>query len=743
MNRKFRGKSQHRGNRKPFHHTRKDFSSNKKHFHKINVNKASFNNGRDGSKGQYLSRLKETDVGITEYISNHEGFNGIIKQRYSDFQVNEIEGNGTIVTLTSIELPAAKVPPGNEKLDHEEHLKSVVSVEVTEMNKDDRRKLHSAIKAVGSGQLVSNTKEKEEKKFMVVCKHSSKVKSERSRWPTEYGGDYVYFVLHKENLDTMETVNLIASRLRIKPNMITYAGTKDRRAVTSQMMSILRTEPKRLLDVSSQLYGVSVGNFSFKSKGLKLGDLKGNRFRIALRNVTGSDDQIEKAMASLSEQGFLNYYGLQRFGSSVSVPTHAIGKALLLGDWKLAIELILKPREGEPNHSLARARKIWWETRDATKALKDLPNREKLIEGKLLMGLSQCAANDFVNALENIPRNTRLLYLHSYQSLIWNKVVSRRVKELGIKPIAGDLVFVNENQLEIDPEQEEAEESEKTDPADHTSKKDIVRIITEDDLANVLIQDVVMPLPGHEVVYPKNVMKDWYEGILKEDGLSSASLKQTVRKYSVGGAYRKMIIRPDNVKWKTMHYSEPFKTLELSDKEKMENKEAPKDEPDGTYKALLLDFCLPSSTYATMALREILKSDTSSQHQASLNNYHIQKGKVCDDSVEPSEETVYKPSSSSSTKPTEETRSEQNDPTKEISGEIVSVNDEKIEKSEEVMPAESCSIRKEKDWENEVEIGGESRNDENIIRKREIDNNDGDVLEKKMKLDVEEKKSTE
>ncbi|KAK7867216.1 hypothetical protein R5R35_008393 [Gryllus longicercus] len=696
MNRKFRGKSQHRGNRKPFHHTRKDFSSNKKHFHKINVNKASFNNARDGSEGQYLSRLKETDVGITEYISNHEGFNGIIKQRYSDFQVNEIDGNGTIVALTSIELPAVKVPPGNEKLDHEEHLKSVVSVEVfekikalleqsededknveievTEMNKDDRRKLHSAIKAVGSGQLVSNTKEKEEKKFMVVCKHSSKVKSERSRWPTEYGGDYVYFVLHKENLDTMETVNLIASRLR---------------------------------------------------------------------NVTGSDDQIEKAMASLSEQGFLNYYGLQRFGSSVSVPTHAIGKALLLGDWKLAIELILKPREGEPNHSLARARKIWWETRDATKALKDLPNREKLIEGKLLMGLSQCAANDFVNALENIPRNTRLLYLHSYQSLIWNKVVSRRVKELGIKPIAGDLVFVNENQLEIDPEQEVAEESETTDPADNTSKKDIVRIITEDDLANVLIQDVVMPLPGHEVVYPKNVMKDWYEGILKEDGLSSASLKQTVRKYSVGGAYRKMIIRPDNVKWKTMHYSEPFKTLELSDKEKMENKEAPKDEPDGTYKALLLDFCLPSSTYATMALREILKSDTSSQHQASLNNYHIQKGKGCDDSVEPSEETVNKPSSSSSTKPTEETRSEQNDPTKEISGEIVSVNDEKKEKSEEVMPAESCSIRKEKDWENEVEIGGESRNDENIIRKREIDNNDGDVVEKKIKLDVEEKKSTE
>lgn len=51
-------------------------------------------------------------------------------------------------------------------------------------------------------------------------------------------------------------------------------------------------------------------------------------------NVTGTDEQIEEAMTNLREKGFINYYGLQRFGSSSSVPTPEVGRALLLGQWK-------------------------------------------------------------------------------------------------------------------------------------------------------------------------------------------------------------------------------------------------------------------------------------------------------------------------------------------------------------------------------------------------------------------------
>lgn len=51
------------------------------------------------------------------------------------------------------------------------------------------------------------------------------------------------------------------------------------------------------------------------------------------RNVTQSRSQIEDSLTSVKETGFLNYYGLQRFGTS-SIPTFHIGRALLQGRWE-------------------------------------------------------------------------------------------------------------------------------------------------------------------------------------------------------------------------------------------------------------------------------------------------------------------------------------------------------------------------------------------------------------------------
>ena len=76
--------------------------------------------------------------------------------------------------------------------------------------------------------------------------------------------------------------------------------------------------------------GVTVGNFSQSATPLRLGDLSGNLFTVVLRAVDGGSAQHASASVSaLRDSGFINYFGLQRFGSG-SVATHSIGADALL-----------------------------------------------------------------------------------------------------------------------------------------------------------------------------------------------------------------------------------------------------------------------------------------------------------------------------------------------------------------------------------------------------------------------------
>lgn len=155
------------------------------------------------------------------------------------------------------------------------------------------------------------------------------------------GGDYCYFLLHKVNMDTMDALNRLAASLRIRPDNFSYAGTKDRRAWTTQWVSLKKVDPRDILRVGRTLHGVYVGNFKYAKDSLKLGMLHGNQFRIALRNVHGSYEEIERAMTSLRDNGFINYYGLQRFGTVTAIPTHDIGKRLLQGNCNSPISLLI------------------------------------------------------------------------------------------------------------------------------------------------------------------------------------------------------------------------------------------------------------------------------------------------------------------------------------------------------------------------------------------------------------------
>lgn len=154
--------------------------------------------------------------------------------------------------------------------------------------------------------------------------------------------------------------------------------------------------------------------------------LQGNRFTIALRNVIGDDCTILTNLNSLKEMGFINYHEPQRFGTR-HMPTHFIGKQLLLGNWKevvikldsqlrdkgssnfssyypvQAINLILEPECFNSNHlsDVTMALIEYKSSKDAPKAYGKITRNFQTIEAKLLLNLTKCG-EDIVGALNTV-----------------------------------------------------------------------------------------------------------------------------------------------------------------------------------------------------------------------------------------------------------------------------------------------------------------------------------------------------
>ena len=88
--------------------------------------------------------------------------------------------------------------------------------------------------------------------------------------------------------------------------------------------------------------------------------------------------------------------------------------------------------------------------------------------------------------------------------------------------------------------------------------------LTADNVGNYCIEDIVLPLPGHSVIYPNNesiltlhcrpwsmfcTVGRWYIELLEQDKLSSEKLRCRVKDYSLSGDYRPLMIKPDNITW--------------------------------------------------------------------------------------------------------------------------------------------------------------------------------------------------
>ena len=126
-------------------------------------------------------------------------------------------------------------------------------------------------------------------------------------------GEHCYLTIEKRGITTLEAIRRIAAALKFPERDIGYAGMKDAVGVTRQTISVQRITPEKAMEL--RLEGVRVVSAGRHTNKLKLGHLKGNRFRITVRGVSeGSEMVIGSVLEILQNRGVPNYFGLQRYG---------------------------------------------------------------------------------------------------------------------------------------------------------------------------------------------------------------------------------------------------------------------------------------------------------------------------------------------------------------------------------------------------------------------------------------------
>eukprot|EP00172_Hildenbrandia_rubra_P003603 Plantae.Rhodophyta-Hildenbrandia_rubra.ctg5992.p1 GENE.Plantae.Rhodophyta-Hildenbrandia_rubra.ctg5992~~Plantae.Rhodophyta-Hildenbrandia_rubra.ctg5992.p1 ORF type:complete len:744 (+),score=146.75 Plantae.Rhodophyta-Hildenbrandia_rubra.ctg5992:3721-5952(+) len=483
---------------------------------------------------------------------------------------------------------------------------------------------------------------------------------------------FVSFVLQKENTDTTEAVLHISRLLRLQRGAVSYSGTKDKRALTFQQMRIRGISPPRLYGLNKLLRRgrskMSIGNVQVCSgkdnKALKLGDLTGNRFNMCLRdlsllpknkmNASGqkgskAEQNIKNfnsrrlkcvalsAFGSLGKHGFINYFGLQRFGSG-AIPTHETGFAVLAKKYDVACKLILQPVLYEYSNSrksssgdVANTLKQFHEGAiDARRALDQLPKYMN-IERKILESYDRNkksgtpAAYDHKAAFSALPLNLRKLYVHAVQSYLWNRMASARVSvSRSHYAIEGDVVPYDTTVLRsVKGEKLLGSLETRTVSREEAEKKSVKKDF------------VILPLVGKGTSAAK-IEGKWGQVCRDEIEKHGLDFDNSASELGLLGGWRRLIAKPSDKELRFVSYDRFDE--DLIKKSKAMEEYATKIGQDGRtlseYKRIsggertgvILSFSLGVAEYATMCVRELTKMDSSVASQIKVQEKANGKG---------------------------------------------------------------------------------------------------------------------
>lgn len=255
-------------------------------------------------------------------------------------------------------------------------------------------------------------------------------------------GMFVIAKVWHRNWEQNRLVRRLGTNLRIGRSQIGFAGTKDGRSVSTQLMSFRAPiEEVKALEIPD----VRVLEAYTARRMISIGDLIGNRFQIKVADVAKDRTETERACREVKRVidesgGFPNFFGLQRFGS-VRPITHIIGKDLVRGDLEGAVmRYVANPLEDEESESND-ARRMLQDTRDFERAFREFPT--KLTFERMMIGYLKDNPNDFRGALRVLPHNLLMMFVHAYQSYLFNRTLSERIRagmSIGA-PEVGDLIL--------------------------------------------------------------------------------------------------------------------------------------------------------------------------------------------------------------------------------------------------------------------------------------------------------------
>ncbi|TQQ83864.1 tRNA pseudouridine(13) synthase TruD [Halonotius terrestris] len=256
--------------------------------------------------------------------------------------------------------------------------------------------------------------------------------------------------------DTNDFASRLSDALNASRERVSWAGTKDKHAVTTQLFSVSNGDPDAIADLDIRAAEIDV--LGRTGRPISFGDLHGNRFEIRVREANAdASERVGEITDDLhafggneddtAVAGIPNWFGQQRFGSRRPI-THEVGLNIVRGEWREAVlSYVANPFETEPEATQAAREFVADEAAsddpDWGACLDELPGQLGY-ERSMVHRLAEdgaSAAEDFRHALEAVPWNLQRLFVNAAQSFVFNRILSERLRR-GLpfdRPVDGDV----------------------------------------------------------------------------------------------------------------------------------------------------------------------------------------------------------------------------------------------------------------------------------------------------------------